>query len=389
MQVYLDHNATTPLRPEVRAAMLPYLESVPGNPSSLHRPGQEARAAVNAARSALARCLGGRPEEWIFVASGTEADNLAVKGAALAEPDGHVLVSAVEHPAVARSADWLAGRGYDVERIPVGGEGRVDPDSVRARLRPDTRVVSVMTVNNEVGTLQPVAEIAVLCREAGVTFHTDAAQAPGRVPIDVGALGADLVSVSAHKMHGPKGVGALYCRWGTPIVPLLHGGTHEKGRRAGTENVAGVVGLAAALELALAERVETAPRVAALRDRLEHGLLERVPGASVNGGGAERAPNVTSIAFAYVESEPLLVDMDLQGVCASSGSACSTGAVEPSPVLLAMGKSPEAAWGSVRFSLGRDTTEDEIDHALRVVPPIVARLRALSPAAGDGGGGAV
>ena len=388
MRVYLDYNATTPLHPEVLAAMMPYLTERFGNPSSLHAWGQEARQALEAARTRIARALGVRDKDTIaFTSGGTEADNLALLGVAGAQQGRgrHVIVSAVEHHAVLNAAAQLARQGFEVTRLPVDGQGLLDPDALRRAIRPDTILVSLMHGNNETGVLFPIGSAGRICRERGVAFHTDAVQTFGKLPLDVEALGVDLLAVSGHKIHGPRGAGALFIRRGTKMQPLIHGGAQERSRRAGTENVAAVVGLARATELMLQDREATAGRLAALRDRLEQGLMAALPGVERNGHPAERLPHTTNLAFAGVEAESVILALDLAGVGVSSGAACSSGSLDPSHVLAAMGLRPERVAGSVRFSLGRGTTREEIDRVLEVLPPIVERMRriaaSLSPAA--------
>ncbi len=389
MRVYLDHNATTPLAPEVLAAMTPYLTGRFGNPSSLHAWGQEARQAMERARTAVARALGAADKDTIvFTAGGTEADNLALLGVGAAQQarGRHIIISAVEHHAVLQTAVHLARLGFEVTRLPVDAQGLLDPDEVRGAIRSDTILVSLMHGNNETGVLFPIARVGRICRERGVTFHTDAVQTFGKLPLDVEALHVDLLSLSGHKIHGPKGMGALFIRRGTEMRPLIHGGTQERSRRAGTENVAAAVGLARAMELMLQGQEGAAKRLADLRDRLELGLMAALPGVLRNGHPTERLPHTANLAFTAVEAESLIVALDLCGVGVSSGAACSSGSLEPSHVLAAMGLPRERVNGSVRFSLGRWTTAEEIDHVLEALPPIVERMRRanadLAPAAG-------
>ena len=385
-RAYLDYNATTPVDPEVLAAMLPYFSAEFGNPNSVHSYGQSARGAVERARTSIAALIGARPSEIVFTSGGTEADNLAIFGvlAHSPEPAGggvrHIVTSTMEHHAVLHSCQALERRGVEVTRVPVGRDGVVDPYDIRRALRPETVLVTVMHANNELGTLQPIEEIGRIAAEAGVRFHSDAVQSAGKVPLDVARLGVDLLSLSAHKFYGPKGVGALFVRKGVQLEPLLYGSRGEGGRRAGTENVSGLVGLGKAAELARERLDEQALRVAALRDRLEQGLLRVVRGARVNGGGARRLPNTCNIRFPAVDSESLVIALDLQGVACSAGAACLSGAVDPSHVLAAIGLSPEEARGSIRLSLGSMTTEDDIALALETIPAAVARQRELSPA---------
>jgi cysteine desulfurase len=381
MRVYLDHNATTPLHPEVLAAMLPFLTERFGNPSSLHAWGQEARQALEQARTTVARALGaGDKDSVVFTAGGTEADNLALLGAAAAQETRgrHLIVSAVEHHAVLHAAAHLQRHGFAVTRLPVDGQGLLDPDEVRRAIRPDTILVSLLHGNNETGVLFPIDRVGRICRERGVTFHTDAVQSFGKLPLDVGALQVDLLSLSGHKIHGPKGVGALYIRRGTKMQPLIYGGTQERSRRAGTENVAAAVGLARATELMLQDQEGAAKRLADLRDRLEHGLMSALRGVLRNGHATERLPHTANLALLGVEAESLILALDLHGVGISSGAACSSGSLEPSHVLAAMGLPRERVEGSVRFSLGQGTTPAEIDRVLEILPPIVERMRQLN-----------
>lgn len=374
--VYLDHAATTPLRPEVREAMLAALGERWGNPSSVHRWGRDARAALDDARARFAAVVGASPAEVVFTRGGTEADNLALRGRARAEPGRAVAVSAVEHKAVLATAHALAAEGVPLRLVSVDTEGLVDLDALAAIVQADRpAVVSVMWANNETGAIQPVERVGAICAEAGVAFHTDAVQALGKVPVRVDAMAVDLASFSAHKLGGPRGTGALFVRRGTRIDPLLHGGGQERGLRSGTEDVAGAVGLALAAELAEGEREASTARLAALRDRLQTGLRERVPGLRVNAAAAPRLPTILNLSAPGADAEMLLMALDLEGVAASSGSACSSGAVEPSHVLTAMGLPAEVAGPSVRFSLGRETTEADIDRVLEVFPSVVGRVR--------------
>ena len=378
MRVYLDHNATTPLHPDVLAAMTPYLTDRFGNASSTHAWGREARRALETARQTVARALGTEDRDSIvFTGGGTEADNLALQGVLGARSDRatHLIVSAVEHHAVLHTADHLERRGCAVTRLPVDHQGTLDPDRVRTAIRPETVLVSVMHSNNETGVVTPLGEVARICRERGVLLHTDAIQSFGKVPLNVEALGVDLLSVSGHKIYGPQGVGALYVRRGTRMIPSIHGGWQERSRRAGTENVAGIVGLARAAELMLASMEEEEGRLGSLRDRLESGLMTAVPGVLRNGHPQTRLPHVSSLAFSGVEAESLMLALDLHGIAASSGAACSSGSVQLSHVLVAMGFSQDRIRSSVRFSLGRGTTGAGIDHVLETLPPIVERIR--------------
>lgn len=378
-RVYFDANATTPLLPEVLDAVRPYFLERFGNASSIHREGQQARAAVERARESVARLLHCRAAEIVFTAGATESDNLALFG--LVRPGDHLVTTAVEHHAVLHAAEKLGGRGAEITVLPTDGQGRVCPDDVRRALRPETRLISVMTANNETGAIQPVEEIGRIAAEAGIRFHTDAVQAAGKIPLDTRAIGCDLLSISGHKMHAPQGVGALLVRRGVALEPLLVGGAHERRRRAGTENVPGIVGLGKAAEIAMDGLRDQAPeRVAALRDRLEQAILERVKDCGVNGWGAPRVGNTTNLWFDHLEGEALVIALDLKGLAVSGGSACASGATEPSHVLLAMGLSPERARASIRLSLQKTATEEDVDFAVKLIPEQVERLRRLSPA---------
>lgn len=377
MRVYLDHNATTPLDPRVVSAMTAAFGRF-GNPSSLHAWGREARESLEAARATIAAALGSSDKDVVvFTSGGTEADNLALKGAAwaMSRRGRHIIVSSVEHHAVLHAADWLAGQGFQVTRLPVDGQGCLDPDDLRCAIRPDTILASCMHGNNETGVFFPVARLAAICRERHVIFHTDAVQTLGKVPVSLDGLGADLLSLSGHKIQGPKGVGALVIRRGTRMQALLHGGSQERSRRGGTESLPGIVGFAAAVELAMADRAEAAIRLAGLRDRLEAGLMEAVPGVLRNGHPTERLPHTANLAFSGLEAESVILALDLQGIAVSSGAACSSGSLEPSHVLTAMGLPRERVAASVRLSLGRATTEAEIEYVLQVVPAVIERMR--------------
>jgi cysteine desulfurase len=378
-RVYCDANATTPLLPEVMEAMRPYWMEQFGNASSIHREGQQARKAVDRARETLAQFFHCREAEVVFNSGGTEGDNTAIFG--LVRAGDHLITTSIEHSAVLRAAERMAERGAEVTFVAPLANGLIDPEEIRRAIRPETRLISVMLANNETGVLQPVEVIGMIAAEAGAFFHIDAVQGAGRVPFDVRRFGCHLCSISAHKMYGPKGVGAMYVRRGTPIDPLIVGGSHERRQRAGTENVGGIVGLGKAVELAM-ESLEdgTVQRVAALRDRLEAGIL-RISGTGVNGAGAPRAANTTNIRFEQAEGEALVIALDLKGVAVSGGSACHSGSTEPSHVLMAMGLDKHAARASLRFSLLRTATDEDVDHVLRVVPEAVQHLRALSPVA--------
>jgi cysteine desulfurase len=380
-RVYLDHNATTAVEPEVLDAMLPYLGSEYGNAASIHTFGQRARAAVDTAREQVAALLGARPQEIVFTSGGTEADNHAIFGVAGAASghQTHVITTTIEHEAVLNTCQALEKAGVAVTYLPVDAEGRIDVDGLRRALRKETALITIMHANNELGSVQPLAEVGRIAKEADVYFHTDAVQSAGKVPSDVNALGVDLLSISGHKFYAPKGIGALYIRGGTRLQQLLYGGHHQRGFRPGTENVPGIVGLGKAAEMARKSLAADGARISALRDRLERGLLERIPHARLNGGRAPRTPNTTNITFPGIEGEALVIALDLKGLACSTGAACSSGAVEPSHVLTAIGLPPEEARASLRFSLGRHTTEADIDFALRVVPAAVEQLRELSP----------
>jgi cysteine desulfurase len=381
MRVYLDYNATTPVDRAVLDAMMPYFAENFGNASSIHSAGQQARGAVDRARESVAALIGAKPAEIVFTSGGTEADNLAILGAVAASSKQrkHVITTAIEHHAVLNACQALERQGVEVTYIAVRPGGVVDPDDVRRALRPETVLISVMHANNELGTMQPIEEIGQIAAEADVCFHCDAVQSAGKLPLDVNRSTVDLLSLSAHKIYGPKGVGALYVRSGTPLEPQFHGGHHERDRRPGTENVAGIVGLGKATELARQRLAEDVHRIGALRDRLEESFLGLVPAARVNGDATRRVPNTTNLTIPGAGGEALLIALDLQGVACSTGAACSSGAVEPSHVLLAIGLSQVDARSSLRFSLGRLTTAEEVDFALRVIPGVVERLRALSP----------
>lgn len=379
-EVYLDNNATTRVDPAVLEAMLPFFSERYGNPSSMHAFGGEVGRDVARAREQVAALLHCDPKEIVFTSCGSEGDNTAIHSALEAQPGKrHFITTRVEHAAVLGPAHHLAGQGYDVTLLGVDGMGRLDLEELKSSIRKDTALVSVMYANNETGVIFPLPEIARICKERGVLLHTDAVQAAGKLPIDLQSLPVDMLTLSGHKLHGPKGVGALFVRKGTPFRPFLLGGHQERGRRAGTENTAALVGLGKASELALAHLDEEATRVAALRDRLEKGLIGAVPDSMVNGEGAPRLPNTLSIAFKYVEGEAILLLLDGFGICASSGSACTSGSLEPSHVLRAMGVPFTFAHGSVRFSLSRFTTGAEVDIVLRELPGIIARLREISP----------
>ncbi len=382
--VYLDHNASAPVRPEVAAAVRPWLEERYGNASSIHRAGQEARAAVEHARRQVADLIGAQPAEIVFTSGGTESDNLAVWGTLAASlidrQPAHIVTTAIEHHAVLWACQELERRGVAVTYIRPGADGRISAAEAAAALRPETRLVAVMLANNETGVLQPVAELSAAIRAAGVPLLVDAVQAVGKIPVRVQDLGCDLLALSGHKLHAPQGIGALYIRRGLRLRPLFYGGRQERERRAGTENLPGIVGLGEAARLAAAQLEEEMPRLAALRDGLESALAQRIPGLEALGAAAPRVPNTSYLSIAQVEGEALVIALDLAGYRVSTGAACSSGAIEPSHVLLAMGLPPERARGSIRISLGLATTAEQIEGFIRTLPPLVERLRALSPA---------
>jgi len=381
MRVYFDYNATTPLAPEATEAVVRATRELFGNASSVHHFGQQAKAALDESRSAVAALINSDPSEIVFTSGGTEADNFAIRGAAEAlEPAGrrHLVASAIEHEAVLNTLKALARRGWRTTLVPVDQSGIVSPDRVREAVTGETALVSVMHANNEIGTIQPIAAIAAIAHERGAVMHTDAVQSVGKIPVDVRALGVDLLALSAHKFNGPKGAGVLWVKRGTRMQPLLTGGKHERNRRAGTENVAAIAGLGVAAQLALSKMGAEAARVAGLRDRLEAGILRDVPGSVVNGARAARVPNTTNISFDRVEAESLLIALDLEGVAVSTGSACSSGALEPSHVLRAMGFPAHRTQNSLRFSLGMFSTPAEVDHVIAILPSIVEKLRALT-----------
>ncbi len=379
-RVYLDHNASTPVHPEVLAEMLPYFSEVFGNASSVHGFGREAREGIDTARDRIARFLGCAAAEIVFTSGGTESDNFGVKGLALAKGRGHLITTQIEHHAVLRTCQALEAHGFDVTYLPVDEHAMVDPDDVKRAIRADTIAVSVMHANSEVGTIQPIREIGRIAREHGVAFHVDAVQTFGKLPIDLDACGIDVLSCSAHKIYGPKGVAAAYVRKGTRMVSVQHGGDHERRRRAGTENVPGIVGFGKAVEIRASVMTEEARRVTALRDRLWDGIRTRVPDSRLNGHPTERLPGTANISFRGVEAESIVLGLDLKGIGVSAGSACTSGSVEPSYVLVAMGTPLDWAMGAVRHSLGRSTTAEDIDYVVDAVEPLVAKLRKAMPA---------
>jgi len=380
--VYLDHNASTPVHPDVVQEMLPYFGERFGNPSSVHQFGREARDGMDTARERIARFLGAGPEEIVFTSGGTESDNLAVKGVAAVKGRGHIVTSRIEHHAVLRTGQALERQGFAVTYLPVDEYGLVDPDDVKRALRADTILVSVMHANSEVGTIQPVGEIGRLARERGIPFHVDAVQTFGKVPLDVDALAIDLLSFSSHKIYGPKGMAGLYIRKGTRMASIQHGGEHERRRRAGTENVPAVVGFGKAVEIRPRDMGVEAERLTVLRDRLVDGVRDRVADVKLNGHPTLRLPGTANLSFRHVESESIVLGLDLKGIGVSAGSACTSGNVEPSYVLVAMGVPLDWAMGAVRCSLGRGTTAEDIEYVIESVEPLVEKLRAASPLPG-------
>ena len=380
-RIYLDYAATTPTRPEVAKAILPYFAEVFGNPSSIYSYGQEAKGAIEEARIQVAELIGARDEEIVLTSGGTEANNFAIKGMAFANENkgNHIIISPIEHHAVIEPCEFLEKRGFRVTHLSVDEYGLVDPGDVIKAITNKTILISVMHANNEVGTIEPIAEIGKIAKEAGICFHTDAVQTLGHIPVDVNELGVDLLSMSAHKLYGPKGIGALYIRKGTKLSSFIHGGEQERRRRAGTENVPGIVGFGLAAELARQEMSEEMERLASLRDKLVKGILERIDHTHLNGHPSSRLSNNVNVSIDFVEGESMLLNLDLEGICASTGSACSSSSLEPSHVLLAMGLSHEHAHGSLRLTLGKWTTDEMIEQVLDVLSRIVARLRAISP----------
>lgn len=381
-KIYLDHNATTPLDPLVLEEMLPYCKDIFGNASSVHEFGRVARKGIDEARIKVASLLNAKDvDEIVFTGSGTESDNFAIKGMVdtLKSKGNHIITSLIEHHAVLSTCKFLEKNGYKVTYLPVDKFGIVDLEELKKSITDKTILISIMYANNEVGTIEPVEEIAKIAREKRVLFHTDAVQAAGKLPIDVSRLVVDMLSLSAHKLYGPKGVGALYIRKGLKITPLLHGGHHEKNRRAGTEDVAGIVGFGKAAELAAKNMKEETARIKTLRDRLEKGILENIKYTYLNGHPEKRLCNTTNISFEYLEGESIILNLDMEGVGVSTGSACTSGSLEPSHVLTAMGVDPVRTQGSIRFSLGKDNTKEDIDYVIKVLPPIIERLRKMSP----------
>jgi len=380
-RIYLDYAATTPTHPEVVKAMLPYFTDDFGNPSSIYSYGQEAKSVIDEARIQVAKLIGARDEEIVFTSGGTEADNFAIKGIAFANENkrDHVITSSIEHHAVIEVCKFLEKRGFSVTYLPVNEYGLVDPGDVKKAITNKTILISVMHANNEVGTIEPIVEIGKIAKEAGIYFHTDAVQTVGHIPVDVSELGVDLLSMSGHKLYGPKGIGVLYIRKGTKLASFIHGGEQERRSRAGTENVPGIVGLGRAAKLARQEMIEEMERLTSLRDKLIKGILERVEHTYLNGHPSSRLSNNVNVSVDFVEGESILLNLDLEGICASTGSACSSSSLEPSHVLLAMGLSHGQAHGSLRLTIGKWTTEEEIEQVLDVLSRVVSKLRAMSP----------
>jgi len=380
-RVYLDYAATTPTHPEVVKAMLPHFTESFGNPSSIYSYGQEAKGAIEEARERVAALIGAREDEIVFTSGGTESDNFAIKGAAFAQKDkrNHIITSTIEHHAILETCHFLERRGYKVTYLPVDEYGLVDPEELRNAITDQTALVSVMHANNEIGTIQPIEKLAKIVREAGVYFHTDAVQAVGHIPVNVDELGVDMLSMSGHKLYGPKGIGALYIRKGTRLVPFMHGGGQERSRRGGTENVPAIAGFGKATELAQQAISEEGPRLTVLRDCLIKRILEQIKDTRLNGHPEKRLPNNVNVSISYVEGESMLLNLDLESICASTGSACSSSSLEASHVLLALGLTHEHAHSSLRFTMGKWTTEQDIDHVMKTLPQIVAKLRAMSP----------
>lgn len=380
-RIYLDYAATTPTDPRVVEAMLPYFTESFGNPSSIHSFGQEGKKAIEEARDRMANLIGAKSEEIVFTSGGTEADNFALKGVAFAneKKGNHIITTAIEHHAVIAACKFLEKRGVEVTYLPLDRDGLVNPEDVEKATTDKTILISVMHANNEIGTIEPIAEISKIAQEHEIYFHTDAVQTAGHLPLNVDELNVDLLSISSHKLYGPKGVGALYIRKGTRVISFMHGGEQERRRRASTENVPGIVGFGKAVEIAKEEMEKEAKRLTSLRDKLIRGILERIREVRLNGHPEKRLPNNVNVSIKFVEGESMLLNLDLAGVAASTGSACSSSTLEPSHVLLAIGLSPEIAHGSLRLTLGRGTEEEDIDYVLEILPKIVTKLRAMSP----------
>lgn len=381
MEYYFDNAATTPVRPEVAEAVLPYFTESYGNPSSIYKIAQKNKIAVEQGREQVANAIGANTNEIYFTAGGSEADNWAIKGVAesYASKGKHIITSAIEHHAVLHTCEYLETKGYEVTYLPVDEYGKIRLEDLKNAIRKDTILISIMFANNEIGTIQPVAEIGKIAHENGILFHTDAVQAVGHVAIDVQTMNIDMLSMSGHKFYGPKGIGALYIKKGIKLNPLIHGGAQERRRRAGTENVPGIVGIGVAAELATKELTTEVPRLTALRDKLIKGILDKVPYARLNGHPTDRLPGNANISFEFIEGESILLLLDYKNICASSGSACTSGSLDPSHVLLAIGLPHEKAHGSVRLSMGHFTTEEQVDYVIQELPPIIERLRQMSP----------
>ena len=380
-RVYMDHNATTPVHPEVLEAMMPFFKEEFGNASSIHWAGREVKKYVDEAREKVASLLNASPAEIVFTGCGTESDNMAIKGAAFTHKDRgrHIITSKVEHHAVLHTCEFMEKTGYEITRLSVDREGMIDLEELRRAIRLDTVLISVMFANNETGTIFPVQEIGEIAREKGVLFHTDAVQAVGKIPIDLKKLPVDILSLSGHKLNTPKGIGAQFIRKGTRLSPLIHGGAQERNRRAGTENIPYIIGLGKACEIARRDFQKRHEKLRGLRDRLQEGILRTIPHVELNGHPAKRLPNTLNMSFLYVEGESLLLNLDLEGIAVASGSACTSGSLDPSHVLLAMGKSPLLAQSALRFSLGWTNNEEDVEYLLEVLPRVIDRLRAISP----------
>ena len=381
----MDHNATTPVHPVVLDAILPYYREMYGNASSVHAFGREARGAMEEAREKIAEFIGAQPREVIFTSGGTESDNFAIEGAAFenSKKGNHIVTSSIEHHAVLNACKHLETHGFEVSYLGVDRYGMVDPDNVREAVKEDTILITIMHANNEVGTIEPMQEIGRIAKEEGIIFHTDAVQAVGKIPVNVDELGVDLMSMSAHKIYGPKGIGALYMRRGTKVEPLVRGGHHERSRRGGTENVPGIVGFGKAIEIAAADMEEEGKRLRSLTEKLKIGLRDQLEYVYANSHPTQRLPNTMNISFEFLEGESIVLNLDMKGIAVSTGSACTSGSLEPSHVLMALGLSPAAAQGAIRFSLGRDNTESDVDYVLEELPPIIRRLREMSPLYAD------
>jgi cysteine desulfurase len=380
-RIYLDYAATTPVHPAVIEAMTPYFNEKFGNASTIYYYGREARSAIEASREIFAKAIGADTSEIVFTSGGTESDNFAIKGVAFANKNkgNHIITSAIEHHAVLETCHFLEKQGFNVTYLPVDKDGLIDPSTLKKAITSKTILITIMHSNNEIGVIEPIEEIGKIAKENGIIFHTDAVQSFGQVPINVDSLNVDLLSVSSHKIYGPKGVGAIYIRKGTKIVQFMHGGEQERNRRAGTENVAGIVGFGKAIEIAMRDISKESERLTKLRDKLIKGIIEKISDVKLNGHSTKRLPNNVNFSIKYVEGESMILNLDMEGICASTGSACTSGSLEPSHVIMALGVSHEVAHGSLRFTIGKYTTEEDIDEVLRVLPGIISRLRDLSP----------